>query len=69
MEDVFFFQASVIPMEEKLNQAQMEVQQLKSSVRNYEGLIETYKSQVGILSKPSTLAQTCFLPSLLWLIL
>lgn len=56
-------------MEEKLNQAQMEVQQLKSSVRNYEGLIETYKSQVGILSKPSALAQTCFLPSLLWLIL
>ncbi|XP_009707961.1 PREDICTED: outer dense fiber protein 2 isoform X1 [Cariama cristata] len=38
--------ASVVPMEEKLNQAQMEVQQLKSSVRNYEGLIETYKSQV-----------------------
>lgn len=56
-------------MEEKLNQAQMEVQQLKSSVRNYEGLIETYKSQVGILSKLSALAQTCFLPSLLWLIL
>nr|XP_009502775.1 PREDICTED: outer dense fiber protein 2 isoform X4 [Phalacrocorax carbo] len=38
--------ASVVPMEEKLNQAQMEMQQLKSSVRNYEGLIETYKSQV-----------------------
>uniref|UniRef100_A0A8B9ZIC3 Outer dense fiber protein 2 n=1 Tax=Anas platyrhynchos TaxID=8839 RepID=A0A8B9ZIC3_ANAPL len=38
--------ASVVPMEEKLNQAQMEVQQLKNSVRNYEGLIETYKSQV-----------------------
>ena len=69
MEDVFFFQASVVPMEEKLNQAQVEVQQLKSSVRNYEGLIETYKSQVGILSRPSALAQTCFLPSLLWLIL
>ncbi|XP_074779878.1 outer dense fiber protein 2 isoform X1 [Athene noctua] len=38
--------SSVVPMEEKLNQAQMEVQQLKSSVRNYEGLIENYKSQV-----------------------
>ncbi|XP_009952368.1 PREDICTED: outer dense fiber protein 2 isoform X1 [Leptosomus discolor] len=38
--------ASMVPMEEKLNQAQMEVQQLKSSVRNYEGLIETYKSQL-----------------------
>ncbi|XP_021270001.1 outer dense fiber protein 2 isoform X2 [Numida meleagris] len=38
--------ASVIPMEEELNQAHIEVQQLKSSVRNYEGLIETYKSQV-----------------------
>ncbi|XP_009584666.1 PREDICTED: outer dense fiber protein 2, partial [Fulmarus glacialis] len=38
--------ASMVPMEEKLNQAQMEVQQLKSSVRNYEGLVETYKSQV-----------------------
>nr|Q5ZKK5.1 RecName: Full=Outer dense fiber protein 2; AltName: Full=Cenexin; AltName: Full=Outer dense fiber of sperm tails protein 2 [Gallus gallus]CAG31738.1 hypothetical protein RCJMB04_10e12 [Gallus gallus] len=38
--------ASVVPMEEKLNQAHVEVQQLKSSVRNYEDLIETYKSQV-----------------------
>ncbi|XP_061867700.1 outer dense fiber protein 2 isoform X2 [Colius striatus] len=38
--------ASVVPMEEKLNQAQMEMQQLKSSVRNYEVLIETYKAQV-----------------------
>ncbi|XP_068269796.1 outer dense fiber protein 2 isoform X2 [Nyctibius grandis] len=38
--------ASVVPMEEKLNQAQMEVQQLKSSVRNYEALIESYKSQM-----------------------
>ncbi|XP_025966578.2 outer dense fiber protein 2 isoform X1 [Dromaius novaehollandiae] len=38
--------ASVVPMEEKLNQAHMEVQQLKSSLKNYEGLIETYKSQV-----------------------
>lgn len=69
MEDAFFFQASVVPMEEKLNQAQMEVQQLKSSVRNYEELIETYKSQVGVLSKPSALAQACFLPLLLCLIL
>lgn len=56
-------------MEEKLNQAQMEVQQLKNSVRNYEGLIETYKSQVGILLIPSSLAQMCFLPLLQWFIL
>ncbi|XP_075761753.1 outer dense fiber protein 2 isoform X5 [Pelodiscus sinensis] len=38
--------ATMVPLEEKLNQAQMEVQQLKASLRNYEGLIETYKSQV-----------------------
>ncbi|XP_068012181.1 outer dense fiber protein 2 isoform X2 [Melanerpes formicivorus] len=38
--------ASVVPMEEKLNLAQMEVQQLKGSIRSYEGLIESYKSQV-----------------------
>ncbi|XP_014805341.1 PREDICTED: outer dense fiber protein 2 isoform X1 [Calidris pugnax] len=38
--------ASVIPMEEKLNQAQMEVQQLRSSVKSYEEMIESYKSQV-----------------------
>ncbi|XP_064026965.1 outer dense fiber protein 2 isoform X3 [Pogoniulus pusillus] len=38
--------ASVVPMEEKLNQAQLEVQQLKGSIRSYEGLIESYKSQV-----------------------
>uniref|UniRef100_A0A452IVX3 Outer dense fiber protein 2 n=1 Tax=Gopherus agassizii TaxID=38772 RepID=A0A452IVX3_9SAUR len=38
--------ATMVPVEEKLNQAQMEVQQLKASLRNYEGLIETYKSQV-----------------------
>ncbi|XP_019366129.1 PREDICTED: outer dense fiber protein 2 isoform X1 [Gavialis gangeticus] len=38
--------ASMFPMEEKLNQAHLEVQHLKTSLRNYEGLIETYKSQV-----------------------
>ncbi|XP_051492534.1 outer dense fiber protein 2 isoform X2 [Apus apus] len=38
--------AGVVSMEEKLNQAQVEVQQLRCSVRNYEGLIENYKSQV-----------------------
>lgn len=69
MEDVFFFQANVGPVEEKLTQAQNEVEELKNSVKNYEGLIETYKSQVGISSKPSALAQASFLPSLLWLIL
>uniref|UniRef100_A0A6G1RV02 Outer dense fiber protein 2 n=1 Tax=Hypotaenidia okinawae TaxID=2861861 RepID=A0A6G1RV02_9GRUI len=38
--------ASMASLEEKQNQAQVEVQQLRSSVRNYEGLIESYKSQV-----------------------
>ncbi|XP_060106713.1 outer dense fiber protein 2 isoform X3 [Heteronotia binoei] len=37
---------SMIPLEEKLNKAQMEVAQLKASLKNYEGLIETYKNQV-----------------------
>lgn len=34
-------------MEDKLNQAHIEVQQLKASVKNYEGMIDNYKSQVG----------------------
>lgn len=34
-------------MEDKLNQAHLEVQQLKASVKNYEGMIDNYKSQVG----------------------
>ncbi|XP_030362993.1 outer dense fiber protein 2 isoform X3 [Strigops habroptila] len=38
--------ASVAPMEEKLKQAQAEVQQLRISVKNYEGMIENYKSQI-----------------------
>ncbi|OBS81023.1 hypothetical protein A6R68_20751 [Neotoma lepida] len=38
--------ASFAPMEDKLNQAHMEVQQLKASVKNYEGMIDNYKSQV-----------------------
>ncbi|XP_069332976.1 outer dense fiber protein 2 isoform X8 [Eulemur rufifrons] len=38
--------ASFAPMEDKLNQAQQEVQQLKASVKNYEGMIDNYKSQV-----------------------
>ncbi|XP_066896697.1 outer dense fiber protein 2 isoform X2 [Kogia breviceps] len=38
--------ASFTPMEEKLNQAHIEVQQLKASVKNYEGMIDNYKSQV-----------------------
>ncbi|KAK2535138.1 Odf2 [Columba livia] len=45
-QDVFFFQANVGPVEEKLTQAQNEVEELKNSVKNYEGLIETYKSQL-----------------------
>ncbi|XP_072878077.1 outer dense fiber protein 2 isoform X3 [Chlorocebus sabaeus] len=37
--------ASFAPMEDKLNQAHLEVQQLKASVKNYEGMIDNYKSQ------------------------
>ncbi|XP_007433799.1 outer dense fiber protein 2 [Python bivittatus] len=37
---------SMIPVEERLNQAQQEVAKLKASLKNYEGLIETYKNQV-----------------------
>ncbi|XP_029141767.1 outer dense fiber protein 2 isoform X1 [Protobothrops mucrosquamatus] len=37
---------SMIPVEERLNQAQQEVSKLKASLKNYEGLIETYKNQV-----------------------
>lgn len=36
-------------MEDKLNQAHLEVQQLKASVKNYEGMIDNYKSQVDPL--------------------
>lgn len=43
-----FFQAALISMEDKLNQAQMELQHLQNSVRSYEGLIETYTAQVGL---------------------
>ncbi|PKK24259.1 outer dense fiber of sperm tails 2, transcript variant X1 [Columba livia] len=38
--------ANVGPVEEKLTRAQDEVEELKNSVKNYEGLIETYKSQL-----------------------
>nr|XP_054100255.1 outer dense fiber protein 2 isoform X7 [Callithrix jacchus] len=38
--------ASFAPMEDKLNQSHLEVQQLKASVKNYEGMIDNYKSQV-----------------------
>uniref|UniRef100_A0A8D1SHU8 Outer dense fiber protein 2 n=1 Tax=Sus scrofa TaxID=9823 RepID=A0A8D1SHU8_PIG len=38
--------ASFAPMEDKLNQAHIEVQQLKASVKNYEGMIDNYKRQV-----------------------
>lgn len=40
-------------MEDKLNQAHIEVQQLKASVKNYEGMIDNYKSQVGGLREVS----------------
>ncbi|CAO2597811.1 Outer dense fiber protein 2 [Lemmus lemmus] len=38
--------ACFAPMEDNLNQAHVEVQQLKASVKNYEGMINNYKSQV-----------------------
>ncbi|XP_073079732.1 outer dense fiber protein 2 isoform X4 [Manis javanica] len=38
--------ASFTPMEDRLSQAHSEVQQLKASVKNYEGMIDNYKSQV-----------------------
>ncbi|XP_039767694.1 outer dense fiber protein 2 isoform X2 [Ornithorhynchus anatinus] len=38
--------ANILPVEDRLNQAQIEVQQLKASVRNYEGMIDSYKNQV-----------------------
>ncbi|CAO2597488.1 Outer dense fiber protein 2, partial [Lemmus lemmus] len=38
--------ARFAPMEDNLNQAQLEVQQLKASVKNYEGMIDNYKSQL-----------------------
>lgn len=46
-------------MEDKLNQAHIEVQQLKASVKNYEGMIDNYKSQVGGLPRgqPGGLSQ------------
>ncbi|XP_053138378.1 outer dense fiber protein 2 isoform X2 [Hemicordylus capensis] len=37
---------AMIPVEERLNKAQQEVAHLKASLKNYEELIETYKSQV-----------------------
>lgn len=40
-------------MEDKLNQAHLEVQQLKASVKNYEGMIDNYKSQVGLSGAPA----------------
>uniref|UniRef100_A0A2K5CH36 Outer dense fiber protein 2 n=1 Tax=Aotus nancymaae TaxID=37293 RepID=A0A2K5CH36_AOTNA len=38
--------ASFAPTEDKLNQSHLEVQQLKASVKNCEGMIDNYKSQV-----------------------
>ncbi|CAO2596729.1 Outer dense fiber protein 2 [Lemmus lemmus] len=38
--------ARFAPMEDNLNQAHLEVQQLKASVKNYEGMINNYKSQL-----------------------
>ncbi|XP_059720900.1 outer dense fiber protein 2 isoform X2 [Haemorhous mexicanus] len=43
--------AALISMEDKLNQAQMELQHLQNSVRSYEGLIETYTAQAQMARK------------------
>ncbi|XP_064250025.1 outer dense fiber protein 2 isoform X2 [Passer domesticus] len=43
--------AALISMEDKLNQGQMELQHLQSSVRSYEGLIETYTAQAQMARK------------------
>ena len=48
-------------MEDKLNQAHIEVQQLKASVKNYEGMIDNYKSQVGRLVPVALPGQQCLL--------
>lgn len=53
----YLFQASFAPMEDKLNQAHLEVQQLKASAKNYEGMIDSYKSQVGLSSAPALYGQ------------
>ncbi|XP_071309990.1 outer dense fiber protein 2 isoform X1 [Agelaius tricolor] len=45
--------AALISMEDKLNQAQMELQHLQNSVRSYEGLIETYTAQAQMARKES----------------
>ncbi|XP_061460004.1 outer dense fiber protein 2 isoform X1 [Rhineura floridana] len=37
---------SMLPVEDRLNKAQQEIAQLKASLKNYEGVIETYKNQV-----------------------
>ncbi|CAO2596509.1 Outer dense fiber protein 2 [Lemmus lemmus] len=38
--------ATFAPMEDNLNENHLEVQQLKASLKNYEGMIDNYKSQV-----------------------
>ncbi|CAO2596878.1 Outer dense fiber protein 2 [Lemmus lemmus] len=38
--------ATFAPMEDNLTQTHLEVQQLKASLKNYEGMIDKYKSQV-----------------------
>ncbi|CAO2596910.1 Outer dense fiber protein 2 [Lemmus lemmus] len=38
--------ATFAPMEDNLNQTHLEVQQLKASLKNYEGMIDNYKCQV-----------------------
>ncbi|XP_053852375.1 outer dense fiber protein 2 isoform X2 [Vidua macroura] len=43
--------AALISTEDKLNQAQMELQHLQNSVRSYEGLIENYMAQAQMAQK------------------
>ena len=40
---------SVAAIEEKLDQAEREVDKLKMNIKQYEGLVEEYRSQVSVL--------------------
>ena len=42
---------SVAAIEEKLDQAEREVDKLKMNIKQYEGLVEEYRSQVSVLLK------------------
>ena len=43
---MFFMQTSLLTIEDKLDQSEKEVTHLRSNVRQYETLVEEYRSQV-----------------------